>query len=70
MITNSAPARDSRVPTWLRVLIPVALIVIWFGLFGAGGASFGQISDVSTNDQSQQLPASAEATKVQELQSE
>ncbi len=56
-------------PTWLRVLIPVALIVIWFGLFGAGGASFGQISSVSTNDQSQQLPASAEATKVQELQS-
>ena len=57
-------------PIWLRVLIPVALILVWFGLFGAGGASFGQISAVSTNDQSQQLPASAEATKVQELQSE
>lgn len=56
-------------PTWLRVLLPVVLIVVWFGLFGAGGASFGQISAVSTNDQSQQLPASAEATKVQELQS-
>lgn len=70
MIKTPAPARDSRVPTWLRVLIPVALIFVWFGLFGAGGASFGQISAVSTNDQSQQLPASAEATKVQELQSE
>ena len=57
-------------PTWLRVLIPVALILVWFGLFGAGGASFGQISAVSTNDQSQQLPASAEATKVQDLQAE
>lgn len=57
-------------PTWLRVLIPVALILVWFGLFGAGGASFGQISAVSTNDQSQQLPASAEATKVQEKQAE
>lgn len=56
-------------PTWLRVLLPVSLILVWFGLFGAGGASFGQISDVSTNDQSQQLPASAEATQVQELQS-
>lgn len=56
-------------PAWLRVLLPAALILVWFGLFGAGGASFGQISAVSTNDQSQQLPASAEATKVQELQS-
>lgn len=57
-------------PLWLRVLIPAALILVWFGLFGAGGASFGQISAVSTNDQSQQLPASAEATQVQELQAE
>lgn len=57
-------------PTWLRVLLPAVLILVWFGLFGAGGASFGQISAVSTNDQSQQLPASAEATRVQELQSE
>ncbi|GHD42864.1 MMPL family transporter [Mycetocola manganoxydans] len=65
-----APVRDSRVPVWLRVLIPVALILVWFGLFGAGGASFGQISAVSTNDQSQQLPASAEATKVQDLQAD
>jgi RND superfamily putative drug exporter len=64
------PPSASRVPVWLRVLLPVALILVWFGLFGAGGASFGQISGVSTNDQSQQLPASAEATKVQELQSE
>ncbi|MFU8945676.1 MMPL family transporter [Mycetocola zhadangensis] len=70
MIKTPAPARDSRVPVWLRVLIPAALILVWFGLFGAGGASFGQISAVSTNDQSQQLPASAEATKVQELQAE
>ncbi|MET0933620.1 MAG: MMPL family transporter [Mycetocola sp.] len=70
MIKTPAPARASRVPTWLRVLLPVALILVWFGLFGAGGASFGQISAVSTNDQSQQLPASADATKVQELQAD
>ncbi len=57
-------------PTWLRVLIPVALILVWFGLFGAGGASFGKISEVATNDQAQQLPASADATRVQALQSE
>jgi RND superfamily putative drug exporter len=58
------------VPLWLRILIPTALILVWFVMFGAGGASFGRISDVSTNDQVQQLPASADATKVQAMQAE
>ncbi|HEY6801301.1 MAG TPA: MMPL family transporter [Agromyces sp.] len=61
-------ARPQRVPTWLRVLIPTVLIIVWFAAFGAGGASFARISDVSTNDQAQFLPASAEATEVNELQ--
>jgi RND superfamily putative drug exporter len=65
---QSGPA--SRVPLWLRILIPTALILVWFAMFGAGGASFGRISDVSTNDQVQQLPASADATRVQALQAE
>lgn len=64
------PASNSRVPLWLRILIPTALILVWFVMFGAGGASFGRISDVSTNDQVQQLPASADATQVQVLQAE
>ncbi|MET0954767.1 MAG: MMPL family transporter, partial [Cryobacterium sp.] len=64
------PGSGSRVPLWLRILIPTALILVWFVMFGAGGASFGRISDVSTNDQVQQLPASADATKVQALQTE
>ncbi|MCU1446433.1 MMPL family transporter [Cryobacterium sp.] len=46
------------------------LILVWIAMFGAGGASSGRISDVSTNDQVQQLPASANATKVQALQAE
>ncbi|MFT2818008.1 MMPL family transporter [Leifsonia sp. A12D58] len=62
--------QPSRVPTWLRVLIPTVLILVWFVMFGAGGASFGKISDVSSNDAAQQLPASADATKVQALESE
>ena len=49
-------------PTWLRVLIPAVLILLWFGAFGAGGASFGTLSDVVENDQSQFLPADAEST--------
>jgi RND superfamily putative drug exporter len=66
----SSPSTRSGAPIWLRALIPVVLILIWFALFGAGGASFGQISAVSKNDLVQQLPASADATQVQALQSE
>ena len=70
MNTQPAPAqRTGRVPLWLRALIPTVLILIWFALFGAGGAAFGSLSDVSSNDQASFLPASAEATEVNELQS-
>ncbi|WP_438855289.1 MMPL family transporter [Agromyces sp. M3QZ16-3] len=57
-----------RVPAWLRVLIPAVLILVWFALFGAGGAAFGGLSDVQQNDQASFLPASAEATEVNALQ--
>lgn len=62
--------KHSRVPTWLRVLIPAVLILVWFAVFGAGGSSFGSLSKLSVNDQSQFLPASAEATEVDALQEE
>lgn len=64
-----SPRPTSRVPAWLRVLIPTVLILVWFGLFGAGGASFAGLSDVIVNDQAAFLPASSEATKVQDAQS-
>ena len=57
-------------PTWLRVLIPTVLILVWFAAFGAGGASFGTLSDVVENDQAQFLPAESESTRVQEAQAE
>jgi RND superfamily putative drug exporter len=56
------------VPLWLRAAIPAVLILVWLALFGAGGASFGRLSDVVVNDQAQFLPASAEATEVNALQ--
>ncbi len=52
----------------MRLLIPMALVLVWLGVAGVGGSAFSQINSVATNDQSQQLPASAEATRVQELQ--
>lgn len=53
---------------WLRIMIPLALILIWLGAAGIGGPTFGKISDVSTNSQAAFLPSSAESTQVQQLQ--
>lgn len=54
--------------TWIRVLVTVSVIVIWFIVASFGGPTFGKLSSVSSNDQSAFLPASAESTKVQNLQ--
>lgn len=54
----------------MRVLIPVVLILVWFVVLAAGGSSFGQVNSVAKNDQIQHLPASADATQVQKLQSQ
>src|SRR5690606_20834541 len=67
--TPSRPLR-SGTPVWLRVLIPLVLAAVWLVVAALGGSSFSQISEVSTNDQSQFLPASSEATQVQDLQAE
>jgi RND superfamily putative drug exporter len=64
------PRETSGPPRWLRVLIPLVLALVWFGVFAVGGSSFSKVSQVATNDQAQHLPASAEATTVQELQAE
>jgi RND superfamily putative drug exporter len=54
----------------LRVIIPAVLIVAWLGIGGVGGPYFGKVSEVSSNDQTTYLPASADATKVQKLLSD
>src|SRR5690606_7080224 len=64
------PRQTSAPPPWLRTLIPLVLVPVWLGVFAVGGSSFSKISQVATNDQAQHLPASAEATTVQELQAE
>ncbi len=56
-----------RTPTWLRIVVPAVLIAIWFGLGSVGGPYFGRVSEVSSNDATTFLPASADATKVQKL---
>ncbi|MBW8872485.1 MAG: MMPL family transporter, partial [Leifsonia sp.] len=41
------------------------LVVIWLGVSGLGGPTFGKLSTVVNNDQASYLPASAESTQVQ-----
>ncbi|MCX6497406.1 MAG: MMPL family transporter [Arthrobacter sp.] len=59
---------STRVPFWLRWLVPVVLVVAWLAIAGVGGPTFGRLSEVSSNDQASFLPASAEATAAQDWQ--
>lgn len=65
---DGSPAQKPSVPSWLRVLIPLVLVAVWLGVGSAGGKMFGEINDVATNDRADQLPESAESTKVAEMQ--
>lgn len=53
-----------HLPKFARVILPGALLVIWFAVAAIGGPYFGKIADVASNDQSTFLPASAESTKL------
>ena len=66
--TRRSLARSrSRVPRWLRVLLPAVLILGWLIAAGVGGPYFGRVDEVSSNDQTSYLPESADATRVQSL---
>ncbi len=58
------------VSRFLRIVLPAVVIVVWLAVASVGGPYFGKIAEVSTNDQTSFLPASADATKVQERASE
>lgn len=65
---QNTPIRErTRRHSWLRVFLPVALILVWLVGAGLGGPLFGKIDEVSSNDQTSYLPESADATRVQEL---
>ncbi|WP_323741753.1 MMPL family transporter [Curtobacterium sp. VKM Ac-2865] len=51
---------------FLRIVVPAVVIVVWLVVAAIGGPFFGRVSEVSTNDQTSFLPASADATAVQE----
>jgi putative drug exporter of the RND superfamily len=56
--------KSTKVPPWLRILIPSVLIIVWFGVAGVGGPYFGRVQEVSDIDLAAFLPKSADATKV------
>ncbi|MDM7888159.1 efflux RND transporter permease subunit [Curtobacterium sp. RHCJP20] len=57
-------------PRFLRLVLPALVILVWLVVAGIGGPVFGKISEVATNDQTSFLPASADATRVQERAAE
>lgn len=67
---EAKPARGPRTTrnAFLRALIAVALVIVWLGVAGVGGPTFGKLGEVQTNDQASFLPASAEATRALEWQ--
>jgi RND superfamily putative drug exporter len=62
----SSPRTDRRTTRWLRIGIPVFLVLIWLVGGSVGGPYFGKVEEVSTNDRSSFLPESADATQVNE----
>lgn len=56
-----------RGPTrWLRIGIPILLVLVWLVGGSIGGPYFGKVDEVATNNQSSFLPSSADATQVSE----
>lgn len=51
---------------WLRIVVPIIVIVGWLGLAAVGGPYFGKIDEVSSNDLATFLPENAESTIVNE----
>ncbi|WP_084078122.1 MMPL family transporter [Demequina sp. NBRC 110057] len=49
---------------WWRPLAILVVIVVWLAIGGAGGQTFGKLSDVQENDSAAFLPSSAESTEA------
>lgn len=49
-------------PIVLRVVVAVLVVIGWLAVSGIGGPTFGKLGEVSSNDQSTFLPATAEST--------
>lgn len=65
-IKSAGPDAGGKRPGWVRRLIPVVLVLAWLGVMGVGGPTFGKLSDVVSNSQTDFLPVDSQATQVQD----
>ena len=63
---SAGPDAVGKRPGWVRRLIPVVLVLAWLGVMGVGGPTFGKLSDVVSNSQTDFLPVDSQATQVQD----
>ncbi|WP_312918594.1 MMPL family transporter [Kocuria sp.] len=63
---SAGPDAGGKRPGWVRRLIPVVLVLAWLGVMGVGGPTFGKLSDVVSNSQTDFLPVDSQATQVQD----
>lgn len=66
---NSFNSASSHSQSWVRTVAAAIIVIAWLAVGSIGGPTFGKLSSVSTNDQAAFLPASAQSTQVQEIQS-
>ncbi|MGO1184025.1 MAG: MMPL family transporter [Micrococcaceae bacterium] len=64
-MSHRAPSPRSTRSRWIRVLLPAVLVLLWLVGAAVGGPFFGRVGEVSSNDQTNYLPDSADATVVQ-----
>ncbi|GAA4479309.1 MMPL family transporter [Microbacterium panaciterrae] len=65
---TARPRRPRRAARLLRIALPALIILGWLVAASLGGPLFGKVDEVSSNDRTAYLPSSADATRVQELQ--
>ncbi|WP_153502566.1 MMPL family transporter [Cumulibacter manganitolerans] len=63
---REAQTRDTTPRRWRRGVLGALVILGWLAIAGIGGPTMGKLSQVSTNDASAFLPASAESVRASE----
>ncbi len=58
----------SKLRRWLRWTAPAIVVLAWLGVGAVGGPTFGELDSVLDTDRASFLPASAQSTKVEEIQ--
>ncbi|WP_169746871.1 MMPL family transporter [Demequina gelatinilytica] len=53
-----------NIRSWARPLLIILVIFAWLSIGGAGGQTFGKLSEVQENDSAAFLPSSAESTEA------